>query len=108
MPRLEDDFTPTEPGAIGDYTIDFAANVPAGGIDSAAWTLAVRYVAPGYVLDPTPASRLIGAATLTGTATVQRIAGLSAGNTYLVTATATMEDGEIVILWCTLSCVAPA
>lgn len=108
MPRLDDDFSPTEPGAIGDYTIDFTGNVPAGGISSAVWSLAVRYVAPGYPIDPAPASRLSGAVTVAGVATVQRIAGLYAGNTYLVTATATMEDGEIVILWCTLSCVAPA
>ena len=109
MPRLEANFDDTEPGSVGDYTIDFGPNVSTGGsIVTALWSLAVRYVAPGYDIDPDPASRLDGAPTISGTAVIQRISDLVDGNTYLVTSTATMEDGEIVILWCTLSAVAPA
>lgn len=109
MPRLEADFDDTEPGAVGDYTINFGTNVPDGiTILTAPWSLAARYVAPGYTLDPDPSARLDGTATIDGTAVTQRIGDLYAGNTYLVTVTATLSDGEIVILWCTLSCVAPA
>lgn len=109
MPRLEADFDPTEPASVGDYTIDFGPNVPTGvAISSVAWGLTVRFVAPGYDLDPAPEDRLPGPATISDSATIQRIQDLYAGNTYLVTATATLSDGEIVILWCTLPCVAPA
>ena len=109
MPRLSTDFSDTEPGAVGDYTIDFGLNVSAGNtIVTAPWSLAVRYVAPGYDIDPAPSSRLTGAPTISGTAVVQRIGTIYDGNTYLVTTTGTMNDGEIVILWCTLPCVAPA
>src|SRR5690348_10141942 len=105
MPRLPDDFSDTEPGSSGDYTIDFAQNLPAGGsISSASWALAVRYVAPGFAADPAPADRLLGPPTTVGTASVQRIADLVAGNTYLVTATAEVSDNEVVVLWCTLAC----
>ena len=109
MPRLAAAFDDTEPGSVGDYTIDFGPNVSTGGsIVTSPWALAVRSVAPGYDIDPDPTSRLDGVPTIDGTTVIQRIAGLIAGNTYLVTVTATMEDGEIVILWCTLACVAPA
>ena len=109
MPRLQDDFDPTEPGSIVNYTMGYDGNVPVGAtIVSAVWALLVRYVAPGYDIDPAPVDRLVGDATIIGTNTVQRIEGLYAGNTYLVTSTATLSDGEIVIIWCTLRCVAPA
>lgn len=108
MPRLDADFDNTEPAAVGDYTIDFGPNVPTGSsIDNAPWTLSVRYVAPGYTIDSDPASRLVGEPTISGTKTIQRIADLQAGNTYLVVTTGTMENGEVVILWCTLTCVSP-
>lgn len=109
MPRLTDDFGDTEPGSVGDYTIDFSLNVPPGKtITTAPWSLAVRFVAPGYALDSSPSDRLVGSSTISDTSVIQRIANLLAGNTYLVTVTATLSDGEIVILWCCLSCVAPA
>jgi hypothetical protein len=108
MPRLPDDFDTIEPGSELDYTIGFDGNIPSGvTIDAASWSLAVRYVAPGYTLDPSPSDRLLGAPTIVDTLTIQRISNLYAGNTYLVTATATLSDGEVVILWCTLSCVEP-
>ncbi len=108
MPHLGADFDPTEPGSVGDYTIDFGPNVPpAGSIDSVVWATTVRYVAPTYSLDPSPGSLVHGSPSVSGSATIQRLEGFVAGNTYLVTATATMSDGEVVILWCGLPCVPP-
>ena len=109
MPRIvENDgaFSDVEPEAIIDYTIDFSRDVPAGvTIASAPWELAVRYVAPGYTADPTPASRLLSDPRVVGLASIQQIGNLVTGNTYLVTSTATLSDGEVVPLWCTLTCV---
>lgn len=109
MPRLQTDFDPTEPAAIGIYTIDFDGNIPPiVTINAASWTLTTRYVAPGHALDPSPIDRLTGATAIVGTKTIQRISNLYPGNTYLITVTATLSDGEIVVLWCTISCVNPS
>ena len=108
MPRLPSDLGPGEPGEIVDYPIDFGPLRTGVTISSAAWHLTVRYVAPSFALDPAPQSRVSGSATVAASVTTQRIAGLQPGNTYLVTATATMSDGEVIILWCALPCVPPA
>ncbi|HYD04729.1 MAG TPA: hypothetical protein VEC60_03345 [Reyranella sp.] len=105
MPRLSSDFSATEPGAAGNYTIDFTGNVPPGAIlASAAWSLSVQRTLPGYSADGSPSSRLVGDDTIDGPATVQRIENLVAGNDYLVSATGTMSDGQRVVLWCVLPC----
>jgi hypothetical protein len=108
MPRLLKDFPTTEPGAVGLYSIDFAQNVPSGAsLASASWVLGIHYTLPGASVDATPQERLAGAATVSGTVTSQKIAGLVAGNDYLVTVSGTMSDGEIVVLWTVLPCRAP-
>ncbi|HJU15724.1 MAG TPA: hypothetical protein VJ770_04575 [Stellaceae bacterium] len=108
MPRLLKDFAVTEPGAVGTYAVDFAQNVPAGtGLASAQWALGIHYTAPGAVADPMPQMRLSDAANVSGTVTAQRIAGLVAGNDYLVTVSGTMSDGAVVVLWTVLPCRAP-
>jgi hypothetical protein len=108
MPRLSKDFPTTEPEAVGVYSVDFAQNVPVGASFAAAsWTLGIHYTLPGATADATPQARLVGAATVNGTITSQRIAGLVAGNDYLVTVSGTMSDGEIVVLWTVLPCRAP-
>ena len=109
MPRLLKDFPVTEPGAAGTYAVDFAANVPVGAsLAAASWTLGIHYILPGAAADATPMMRLVGAATVSGTLTAQRIVGLIAGNDYLVTVTGTMSDGEIVVLWTVLPCRMPS
>lgn len=108
MPRLIKDFPVTEPGANGVYSIDFAQNVPTGAtLASASWTLGVHYTLPDAAPDLAPMSRLVGAATASGTLTLQRIAGLLGGNDYLVTVSGTMSDGEVVVLWTVLPCRQP-
>lgn len=108
MPRLRKDFSPTEPTADGVYSIDFADNVPPGTtLQSAAWTLGPHYVAPPAEPDPSPERRLVGAASVSGSVTAQRIAGLFAGNDYLVTCAGQMSDGQVVVLWTVLPCRAP-
>jgi len=108
MPRLLKDFPVTEPGAVGLYAIDFAQNVPVGAsLAAASWALGLHYMLPGAAADATPQARLVGAAAISGSVTRQTIAGLLAGNDYLVTVTGTMSDGEVVILWTVLSCRAP-
>lgn len=103
-------FPITEPPAVGDYSIDFADNLPPDITlgSPVSWALAVRHAFPDYTVDPSPSSRLIGGQLVTGSVTTQRIAGLYAGNIYLVTVTGTMSDGEVVELWCTLTCVPAA
>jgi NADPH:quinone reductase-like Zn-dependent oxidoreductase len=109
MPRLASDFDPAEPGSVHDYPIDFGPYIPlSGSITTVVWATTVRHVASGFTLDPTPSALVHGAASIIGSATIQRLSGFVAGNTYLVTATATMSDGEVCILWCTLPCVPPA
>src|SRR5579875_1368360 len=97
MPRLLKDFPVTEPGAVGLYAIDFAQNVPVGAsLVSTVWALGLHYTLPGAA-----------AAAISGTVTRQTIAGLVAGNDYLVTVTGTMSDGEVVVLWTVLPCRMP-
>jgi hypothetical protein len=108
MPRLLKDFPMTEPGSAGTYAIDFAATVPVGAsLVAARWALGLHYTLPGASSDPNPNARLVGAPTVGGTVTAQRIASLIAGNDYLVTVTGTMSDGEAVVLWTVLPCRAP-
>ncbi|HZU91281.1 MAG TPA: hypothetical protein VE993_18660 [Stellaceae bacterium] len=109
MPRLLKDFPATEPGAVGLYAIDFAQNVPVGAsLAAASWTLGIHDTLPGASADATPQARAIGNATVNGTLTSQKIAGLVAGNDYLVTVAGTMSDGEVVVLWTVLPCRAPS
>lgn len=109
MPRLTRDFPPTEPAAIGTYSIDFAANVPPGAsLVSAQWTLGIHAALSGAIPDPAPQSRLSGPSMVNGTLALQRIAGLFDGNDYLAVVTGAMSDGEVVVLWTVLPCRAPA
>lgn len=109
MPRLLKDFPAAEPGSLGTYSIDFAPYIPPGtSVLSAAWSLSLHATLPGVAADIAPQTRLVGAAQVAdGTIAVQRIGNLVSGNDYLVTATGTTSDGEIIILWTVLPCRAP-
>jgi hypothetical protein len=108
MPRLLKDYPVTEPGANGVYSVDFAQNVPVNAsLVSASWTLGIHATLPDALADLTPQARVVGAAMIAGTVASTRIAGLLAGNDYLVTVTGTMSDGEVVILWTVLPCRMP-
>lgn len=110
MPRLLKDFPSFEPTARGTFSIDFAENIPAGAtLASATWTLSIHQVQPYAAVDPDPNGHANGGPTIAGTVVLQSIGpGLVDGNDYLVTATANVSDGEIIVLWCVLPCRAPS
>ncbi len=108
MPRTLRDFPATTHDGNAVYPLDFTGLVPTGlTLTSCVWTLSIHDVWPGFTTDPTPASRLSGAVGIAGLVTNQRIAGLLAGNVYLVMAEATLSDASVVPLWTTLTCLNP-
>lgn len=109
MPRLLTDFNETEPEAIGTYAVDFTNDLPVNGsLVSAKWTLGIHRVLEGSAPDLFPSLRLVGSPSVSGAVASQKIAGLLAGNDYLVTCAGTMSDGEVVELWTVLPCRAPS
>jgi hypothetical protein len=113
VPRLKTDFPSAEPVMIGNYSIDFNNNIPPNvTIKTATWTLGLHSTASGKEVDPNPSSHLLYTDQNAGpivynTIVVQQIGGLIDGNTYLVTVTASLSDGEVIDLWCYLPCAAP-
>jgi hypothetical protein len=109
MPRLGTFPFTEEPASVGDYSIDFGPQIPPGAtLVSTVWQIETAFTLPGSVVDYDPASHLNGSSSIIGTVSVQQIQGLVAGNNYTVTATGTMSDGEVVVLWTSpLRCRAP-
>lgn len=106
MPQLDTDFPITEPNSNGIYSIDFAKVVPTGGSISGTptWSISVDFTMPNATVDSTPSLRLSGSPTVSGNTTSQTIVNLVDGNNYLVECSATMNDGEIVVLWTHIPC----
>lgn len=86
-------------------TLDFSKYPLATGetISSVAWTCAV---ADGT--DATPASRLIGASTISGLQTLQQVGTMLAGVKYRIAAQATTSLGQILNLYSFVLCQDPA
>jgi hypothetical protein len=104
------DFSPATPRSDITYGIDFANTlVDRERITVVEWKLEVSYTAAhAPQVDTTPASKLLGRPDIVGgTLTRQRISGTLAGNTYLVTVLATLNNGQKLEVWCHLTCIEP-
>jgi hypothetical protein len=84
--------------------MDFINDVPSAvTLASAVWN-AVDI--DGH--DQTPAARLIGPASVSGTKTQQYVANLLVGSHYRLEAVATGSDGLIYILWSYIASINPS
>jgi len=99
------DFDPIDVNERPVLTLDFSKYPLATGetISSVAWTCTV---ADGT--DATPAARLIGAATISGTQTLQQVGTMLAGVKYRLAAQATTSLGQILNLFSFALCQDPA
>jgi hypothetical protein len=96
-------FSPSDPDVESEvYTFDFRRDVAAGETLSSA-TFSIALVAGS---DASPAARLSGAASVSGTKASQRIAGLKSGATYRLQCVATTSLGNTVSLYSFVECLA--
>lgn len=101
------DFDPTDATNLAVenevYTLDFKNDLVTGEtISSAAWTC---FVVTGT--DPTPAARLSGAATVSGSMTSQRFTGFLPGVKYRLLAAVLTNLGNTKSLWSHVAARAP-
>lgn len=108
------DFDPVEPDEIDDFAIEVTEDLGAATVASVACVVSIARTLAGAIIDPTPAARLIGAASvvtavneLTGdvqTFLMQRLGTMAAGNLYIVAMQAVLSDGRTIDryshLWC--------
>jgi hypothetical protein len=122
--RLATPFDPIEVGEIDNFAFDFTADMGASSIVSTSWTCAL---APYQTAtDPAPQSRVLAASVRTrievrspidgflqthnGFFSVASIGGMpssAAGCTYILEATAILDDGRMLKLNTTVLCKAP-
>ena len=122
--RLATPFAPLEVGEIDNFAFDFAADMGASSIVSTSWTCAL---APYQTAtDPAPQSRVLAASAQTtigvrspvdgslqmrngffSVASVGGIPSSAAGGTYILEATAVLDDGRVLKLNATVLCSAP-
>lgn len=104
MPRAAQDFSPLDPAALetATFTFDFTRMLGTGEtISTSTWSIAAL---TGF--DSTPASRLIGVSSISGTQVLQRIGTCIAGETYRITATITTSAGQTLTLYAHCPCIA--
>jgi hypothetical protein len=103
MPYVGSDFSPRDAGETFVLELDFARDILATGdvITAAAWSMGLLQ---GIDAAPNHAS---GAATFSGTKTQQKFTGCAPACLYEVQATATMQSGDVLILWARLRVRAP-
>jgi hypothetical protein len=119
--RLATTFDPIEVGEIDNFAFDFTADMGASSIVSTSWTCTL---APYQTAtDPAPQSRVLGASirraievrspieghlqTRNGFFSVATIGGMppsAAGCTYVLEATANLDDGRVLKLNSTVLC----
>jgi hypothetical protein len=122
--RLATAFDPIEIGEIDNFTFDFTADMGASSIVSTSWTCAL---APYQTAtDPAPQSRVLATSVQTviegrspidgslqtrnGYFSVASIGGMpssAAGGTYILEATAVLDDGRVLKLNAAVLCKAP-
>lgn len=112
--RHINDFDAVSPGEKDDFAFNFAGGLGTDEeLSSATWECFVNsdLLAPGATLDPSPASRVDGVATVSAkapstkvTMTVQTLSGFVAGNVYTLKATALTTDDSELILWAQVRC----
>jgi hypothetical protein len=119
--RLATPFDPIEVGEIDNFVFDFTADMGAASIVSTSWvcTLAPYQTAT----DPAPQSRILSASAVTaievrspidgslqkrsGFFSVACVGGMpssAAGGTYILDATAVLDDGRVLKLNATVLC----
>ena len=119
--RLATPFDPIEIGEIDNFAFDFTADMGASSIVSTSWTCTL---APYQTaIDPTPQSRVLAASARTtievrspidgslqmrnGFFSVASVGGMpssAAGGTYILEATAVLDDGRVLKLNATVLC----
>ena len=122
--RLATPFDPIEVGEIDNFAFDFTADMGAASIVSTSWTCAL---APYQTAtDPAPQSRVLAASPRTtiearspidgslqlrnGFFSVASVGGMpssAAGGTYILEATAVLDDGRVLRLNAMVLCSAP-
>ena len=122
--RLATPFDPIEIGEIDNFAFDFTSDIGAATMVSTSWTCAL---APYQTAtDPTPQSRVLAASAQTtievrspvdgslqmrnGFFSVASVGGMpssAAGGTYILEATAVLDDGRVLKLNATVLCSAP-
>jgi hypothetical protein len=101
------DFDPGDTGEEERFSFDFVNDLEASDtITSVVWTCAVA--AKSEMPDAAAATRISGAPFVSGKKTTQRVIGLLAGVTYVLTAVATTGAGDVVSLWSHVECKVPA
>lgn len=98
------DFTVATPSETLDRGFDYAECLAAGEtLSSAAFSVEVKSVDDGAVIDPAPSSRLSGSAAIEDNAdgvasavAVQRFTGMINGNVYRLICRATTSAGQVV------------
>ena len=119
--RIATPFDPIEVGEIDNFAFDFTADMGASSIVSTSWTCAL---APYQTAtDPAPQSRVLAASARTaievrspidgflemrnGFFSVASVGGMpssAAGGTYILEATAVLDDGRVLKLNATVLC----
>ena len=100
------DFDPSDSGESERYTFDFVNDLQTGDtIQSAVWTCAVAAKSAGF--DPDAAGCISQPAVYTGTKTTQRVSGMLPGVTYVLRATVTTQNNDIISLWSCVECRNP-
>jgi hypothetical protein len=122
--RLATPFDPIEVGEIDNFAFDFTADMGASLMVSTSWTCSL---APYQTAtDPAPQSRVLAASvrtaievrspidgslqTRSGFFSVASIGGMpsaAAGGTYILEATAVLDDGRVLKLNAMVPCKAP-
>jgi len=101
------DFDPADEGESGIFTFDFVKDVQSRDtITAAVWTCGVAAISEAP--DADAADYVDGSASFSGTKTSQRITGMKAGVTYVLSATVTTVAGDTVTLWSHVECRTPA
>jgi hypothetical protein len=101
------DFDPSDAGEVERYTFDFVNDLNAGDtITASSWECGVATISEG--MDGAASSHVDGVAIINKTRSTQRISGLVAGVTYVLTANVETLNGDTISLWAHVECKEPA
>lgn len=90
------DYSPSDNPESEIYGLDFVNDLPSGdSITSATWTCLVAN--DSQVTDPSPSSRIVGGATITGTVVEGRFSAFVTGCKYVLKATIGTAQGNTLI-----------
>lgn len=90
------DFSPADNVESEIYALDFVNDLPAGDtISTASWTC--LNAADTQVTDGSPASRIVGGSTISGTVVKGRFSAFVVGCKYILQATITTSQGNTLV-----------